>query len=68
MFPCSILSLCTNCTTKACFTLIGAVTQILANKITVTAFSLVPVKYGINFTAAMGIFAWAKKQVWYWIF
>ena len=42
-----------------------AITQILANKITITTFSLVPVKYGINFTAAMGIFVWAVKQVWY---
>ena len=38
------------------------VTQILANKITITTFSLVavklvPVKYGINLKAAMGIFA-----------
>ena len=28
-------------------------------------FSMVPVKYGINFTAAIGIFVWAMKQVWY---
>ena len=40
-------------------------TQILANKIVITTFSLVPVKYGINHTAAMGIFVWAVKQVWY---
>ena len=38
------------------------VTQILANKIAITTFSqvavkLVPVKYGINLKAAMGIFA-----------
>ena len=32
-------------------------TQILANKITITTFSLVPVTYiPINFTVAMGIF------------
>ena len=41
------------------------VTQILANKIVITTFSLVPVKYGINHTAAMGIFVRAVKQVWY---
>ena len=41
------------------------VTQILANKIVITTFSLVPVKYGINHTAAIGIFVWAVKQVWY---
>ena len=48
-------------------TLIGATlwTKILANKIVITTFSLVPVKYGINHTAAMGIFVWAVKQVWY---
>ena len=40
-------------------------TQILANKIVSTTFSLVPVKYGINHTAAMGIFVRAVKQVWY---
>ena len=40
-------------------------TQILANKIVITTFSLVPVKYGINHTAAMGIFVRAVKQVWY---
>ena len=39
-------------------------TQILANKIVIITFSLVPVKYGINHTAAMGIFVWAVKQVW----
>ena len=42
-------------------------TQILATKITITMFSLVPVKYGINFTAAMGIGVWAVKQVWYYM-
>ena len=41
------------------------VTQILANKIVITTFSLVPVKYGINHTAAMGIFVRVVKQVWY---
>ena len=40
-------------------------TKILAHKITNTTFSLVPVKYGINFPAAMGIFVWAMKQAWY---
>ena len=30
-------------------------TQILANKIAITNFPLVPVKYGINHTAAKGI-------------
>ena len=40
-------------------------TQILANNIVITTFSLVPVKYGINHTAAMGIFVLAVKQVWY---
>ena len=50
-------------------TLIGATmwTKILANKIVITTFSLVPVKYGINHTAAMGIFVRAVKQVWYYI-
>ena len=43
-------------------------TQILANEIVITTFSLVPVKYGINHTAAMGIFVWAVKQVWYYIY
>ena len=38
-------------------------TQILANNIVITTFSLVPVKYGINHTAAMGIFVLAVKQV-----
>ena len=57
---------CTNCTAKTYVTLIGA-TLILANKITITTFSLagyvpvgyVTVKYGINFTADKGIFVWA---------
>ena len=40
-------------------------TQILGNKIVITTFSLVPVKYGINHTAAMGIFVRVVKQVWY---
>ena len=38
-------------------------TQILANKIVMTTFSLAPVKYGINHTATMGIFVRAVKQV-----
>ena len=29
--------------------------QILANKVVITTFSLVPVKYGVNHTAAMGV-------------
>ena len=37
------------------------VTQILTNKIIITTFLLVPVKYGTNFTAAMGIFVQAVK-------
>ena len=37
-------------------------TQILANKITITTFSLVPMKHWINFTAAMGIFVLTVKQ------
>ena len=49
------------CLTKWRYT----VTQILANKLVITAFSLVPVKYGINHTAAMGIFVCVVKQVWY---
>ena len=36
-------------------------TQILANKIVITIFSLVPVKYGIDHTAAMGIFVWGER-------
>ena len=32
------------------------VTQILANKIVITTFSLVPVKYGINHTGCYGDF------------
>ena len=35
--------------------------QILANKILITTFSLVSVKYSIDHTAAMGIFAWAMN-------
>ena len=64
VFPCMR---CTNCTTKTYVTLIGATqwTKILANKIVITTFSLVPVKYGINHTAAMGIFVRAVNQVWY---
>ena len=65
VFPCTR---CTNCATKTyvyhtnwCYT----VTQILANKIVITTFTVVPVKYGINHTAAMGIFVWAVKQAWY---
>ena len=38
-------------------------TQILANEIVITTFSLVPVKYRISYTAAMGIFVRAVKQV-----
>ena len=40
-------------------------TEILTNKITITTFFTGTIKYGINFTAAMGNFAWAVKQVWY---
>ena len=47
------------CHTNWCNT----VTQILANKIVITTFSLIPVKLGINHTAAMGIFVWSMKQV-----
>ena len=55
-----------HCATKTCYTnWCYTVTHILANKIVITTFSLVPVKYGINHTAAMGIFVWAVKQVWY---
>ena len=57
------LSLCT----KHASTLIGAtlLTQILANEIAITTFSLLPVKYRINFTATIETFVWAVKQVWY---
>ena len=34
-------------------------------KIAITTFSLLPVKYGINFTATIETFVWAVKQVWY---
>ena len=44
------------------------IANVVLEMVKITTFSLVPVKYGINFTAAVGIFAWAKKQVWYWIF
>ena len=57
---------CTNYATKTCLSNWRyTVTQILANKTVITIFSLVPVKYGINHTAAMGIFVRAVKQVWY---
>ena len=38
------------------------VAQILTKKIVITTFSLLPVKHGINHTAAMGNFAWAIKR------
>ena len=48
---------CTNYATKTCHTNWRyTVTQILANKIVITTFSRLLVKYWINHTAAMGIF------------
>ena len=44
----------------ACVTLIGA-RLILANKITITTFSLVPVKYRINFTAILWGFLYGHQ-------
>ena len=58
----------TNCATKTSATAISAiyvVTQILANEIMIATFSLLPMKYGINFTAVIGTFVWAIKQIWY---
>ena len=50
------LLLCTNCGTKTChITKRYTVIQVLANKIAIITFSLVPVKYEINFTFAMRI-------------
>ena len=50
------LLLCTNCGTKTChITKRYTMIQPLANKIAIITFSLVPVKYEINFTFAMRI-------------
>ena len=67
LIPYLLLLVCTNCATRnTCHTNWRyTVTQILVNKIVITTFSLVPVKYRINFTAAIGIFVRAVKQVWY---
>ena len=45
------------CQANWCYTVI----QILANKIVITTFSLVPVEYGINHTATIGIFVRVVK-------
>ena len=39
---------------------------VICHSVQMTLLSpLVPVKYRINHTAAMGSFVWAVKQVWY---
>ena len=60
-----VMLLSTNCTTyKYVSALIGDIIQPMKFQLQLLA-GYVPVKYGINFTADMGIFVWAVKWVWY---
>ena len=62
------LSPCTNCTIKPYIYINGATLWYrlyVANKIVIQPFLLVPKKYVINFTIAMGIVVRAVKQVRY---